>query len=227
MRGELPIKARSRRPSSGARMDQALAAERSTARVACDRQSTSTATSTLTRVRAWNLIANTAVAIDHTPPQAGETRAFGENAGPARTARALAIVHVALFEAANAVAGGYRSYLGLARDSGASIDAAIAQASHDALVATYRAQKRALRQGARDRSRLDPERHRQDARHRARPARGSSDPGAQGRRWIAAPRAASGHRLHPAIGSWLLVAGSGQSGSRSRWARSGRRWTRS
>jgi hypothetical protein len=96
---------------------------------------------TLIRVRVWNIIANAAVAIDHTPPVAGENRVFGEQIGPARTARALAIVHIALFEAANAVDGGFRSYLGLARDSLASIDAAIAQASRDTLVALYPAQR--------------------------------------------------------------------------------------
>jgi hypothetical protein len=80
--------------------------------------------SALARVRIWNLIATTAVAVDHTPPAAGETRVFGEQMGPHRTARALAIVHIALFEAANAVAGSYRSYLGLAPDATASIDAA-------------------------------------------------------------------------------------------------------
>lgn len=97
---------------------------------------------TLARVTLWNFIAGTAVAIDHTPVQPGETRVFGEQFGPARTARALAIVHIALFEAVNAVAGGYRSYLGLAPVPDASIDAAIAQATHDALVGTYRSQAR-------------------------------------------------------------------------------------
>jgi hypothetical protein len=96
---------------------------------------------TLIRVRVWNIIANAAVAIDHTPPVAGENRVFGEQIGPARTARALAIVHIALFEAANAVNGGFRSYLGLARDSTASIDAAIAQASRDTLVALFPSQR--------------------------------------------------------------------------------------
>jgi hypothetical protein len=96
---------------------------------------------TLTRVRVWNIIATAAVAIDHTPPSPGENRAFGQQIGPARSARALAIVHIALFEAVNAVSGGFRSYLGLAPDSTASIDAAIAQASHDTLVALFPAQR--------------------------------------------------------------------------------------
>jgi hypothetical protein len=95
---------------------------------------------TLARVKIWNFIAGVANAIDHTPVQPGETRVFGEQFGPARSARALAIVHIALFEAVNAVAGGYRSYLNLARVPDASIDAAIAQATHDALVGMYKSQ---------------------------------------------------------------------------------------
>jgi hypothetical protein len=50
----------------------------------------------------------------------------------------LAIVHIAMFDAVNAIGGGYRSYTGLrpAPDD-ASLDAAIAQAAHDALVAVF------------------------------------------------------------------------------------------
>jgi hypothetical protein len=122
---------------------QVAAAEvrRRTEQVLTTNQSTASGGATLTRVRGWNLIATTAVAIDHTPTQAGESRVAGENAGPARTARALAIVHIALFEAVNAVAGGYQSYLGLTPDPAASIDAAIAKAAHDALVGTYPTQR--------------------------------------------------------------------------------------
>ncbi|HMI84940.1 MAG TPA: vanadium-dependent haloperoxidase [Polyangiaceae bacterium] len=119
------------------RTDQAIATER---RSSSSGVTTLTAptSETLTRVRVWNLIAQTAVAVDHTPPTSGETRVFGEQLGPARSARALAIAHIALFEAANAATGGaYRSYLGLAPDTSASVDAAIAQGTHDALVALY------------------------------------------------------------------------------------------
>jgi hypothetical protein len=94
----------------------------------------------LARLRAWHTTALDAVALDHTPVQPGETRTFGENFGPARTARALAIVQVATFEAVNAIAGGHRSYLGLARVPNASLDAAIAQASHDALAGVFPSQ---------------------------------------------------------------------------------------
>ena len=43
---------------------------------------------------------------------------FGEQLGPTRASRAMAIVHIAIFEAVNAIAGGYRSYPGIHRVSG-------------------------------------------------------------------------------------------------------------
>ncbi len=39
-----------------------------------------------------------------------ENRIFGEQRGPGRATRALAIVHIAMFDAMNAVVGGYRGY---------------------------------------------------------------------------------------------------------------------
>ena len=65
------------------------------------------------RLRYWNEIALTAVALDHTPVAPGEDRVFGEQFGPPRTSRALAIVHIALFDAVNAITGGYQSYTDL------------------------------------------------------------------------------------------------------------------
>jgi hypothetical protein len=92
-------------------------------------------------VEHWNALAIDASGLDHTPPAAGESRAFGEQLGPGRSSRAMAIVHVAIFEAVNAIAGGRVSYVGLARaPRGASQDAAIAQAAHDTLVAVYPSQ---------------------------------------------------------------------------------------
>jgi hypothetical protein len=61
--------------------------------------------------------------------------------GPHRTSRAFAIVHIAIFDAVNAIAGGYQSYTGLPAAKGnVSLNAAIAQAAHDALVALYPSQ---------------------------------------------------------------------------------------
>ena len=93
-------------------------------------------------VRRWNEIALNANALDHTPVTPGENREdFREQLGPLRTARAFAIVHIAIFDAVNAIAGGYRSYSGLSpARKGASMHAAIAQAAHDTLVALFPSQ---------------------------------------------------------------------------------------
>jgi hypothetical protein len=57
----------------------------------------------------------------------------------------MAIVHIAMFDAVNAIVGGYRSYTGLARiRDDASIDAAIASAAHDTLVALFPSQAKAF-----------------------------------------------------------------------------------
>ena len=64
-------------------------------------------------VRHWNSIAIDASGLDHTPVAPGENRTFGENLGPGRASRAMAIVHIAIFDAVNAIAGGYQSYSGL------------------------------------------------------------------------------------------------------------------
>ncbi|OFX20133.1 MAG: hypothetical protein A2V77_11365 [Anaeromyxobacter sp. RBG_16_69_14] len=94
-------------------------------------------TSTVLR---WNEIALIAQGVDHAPVAAGENRVFGEQLGPARSSRALAIVQIAVFDAKNAVAGGYRSYTGIPSAPGASINAAIAQAARDTLAALYPSQ---------------------------------------------------------------------------------------
>jgi len=53
----------------------------------------------------------------------------------------MAIVHVAIFEAVNAIAGNRVSYVGLARAaSDASLDAAVAQAAHDTLIELFPSQ---------------------------------------------------------------------------------------
>ncbi|MDQ2694524.1 MAG: phosphatase PAP2 family protein [Pseudomonadota bacterium] len=98
---------------------------------------------TLNRLRYWNAIAITASGIDHTPPAPGENRVFGEQIGPARSSRAMAIAHIAIFDAVNAIAGKYQSYTGLDRvpPGATSMDAAIAQAAHDTLVALFPAQR--------------------------------------------------------------------------------------
>ncbi len=92
-------------------------------------------------VRHWNRIAIDASGLDHTPVAAGENRIFGEQLGPGRSSRAMAIVHIAIFDAINAIVGDYRSYTGLARARrNASLKAAIAVAAHDTLSALFPSQ---------------------------------------------------------------------------------------
>jgi hypothetical protein len=93
-------------------------------------------------VRHWNEVAIDASGLDHTPVAIGEERIFGEQLGPARASRAMAIVHIAVFDAVNAISGRYRSYAGLpAAPHDASMEAAIAQAAHDTLSALFPSQK--------------------------------------------------------------------------------------
>ena len=93
----------------------------------------------------WNDVANGASALDHTPVPAGDPRVFGEQLGPARQSRAMAVVYIAMFDAINAIQGGYRSFTGIPRvQDNTSIDAAIAQAARDTLVAMYPSQRAAF-----------------------------------------------------------------------------------
>jgi len=85
--------------------------------------------------------ANAASALDHTPVQPGEVRTAKHQAGPLRTSRAMAIVHIAMFEALNAIVGNYTSYIGLSKSPNASADAAICQAARNTLVWLYPSQQ--------------------------------------------------------------------------------------
>jgi len=92
-------------------------------------------------VREWNRIAVDASGLDHTPSNQGPTHTFGHQLGPCRASRAMAIVHVAMFEAVNAITGQYTSLLGLPRGNApSSPNAAMAQAGHDTLVALFPSQ---------------------------------------------------------------------------------------
>jgi hypothetical protein len=95
------------------------------------------------RLLRWNEITMVCNALDHTPPPAGDPRVFREQLGPHRTARAMAIVHIAMFDALNAIDGNkFRSYTNLpAVTQPTGTNVAIAQAAHDALVALWPAQK--------------------------------------------------------------------------------------
>jgi hypothetical protein len=99
----------------------------------------------LDRFLMWNEIALDTTAIDHTPvdPASSEDpRRFGEQLGPPRSAYAMAIIHIAMFDAENAITKKFVSYSGIPAVSGnVSLDRAIAQAAHDTLVALYPFQK--------------------------------------------------------------------------------------
>src|SRR5262249_50398765 len=96
-------------------------------------------------VARWNEIAINATGLDHTPVAPGEHRVFGEQFGPTRASRAMAIVHIAMFDAANAVDPRYESYSGIPpAPPGASMDAAVAQAAHDTLSSLYPSQQPAF-----------------------------------------------------------------------------------
>src|SRR5499433_356454 len=111
------------------------------------------------RLHHWNEVAIDASGLDHTPVAPGEQRVFGENLGPGRSSRAMAIVHIAIFDAVNAIGGGYQSYTGLppARDS-TSVRAAVAQAAHDTLVALFPSQRASFDEHLDDDLRGIPER---------------------------------------------------------------------
>jgi PAP2 superfamily len=99
----------------------------------------------------WNRIAIDATGLDHTPVAPGENRVFGEQLGPGRSSRAMAIVHIAIFDAVNAILGGYQSYTGIeSAPHPVSIRAAVAQAAHDTLVSLYPSQKAAFDQDLAD-----------------------------------------------------------------------------
>ncbi len=94
-----------------------------------------------THIRHWNRIAIDASGLDHTPVAPGENRVFGEQYGPTRSSRAMAIVHIAMFDALNAIEGKYAGYTKLPPAlGGSSADAAIALAAHDTLVALFPSQ---------------------------------------------------------------------------------------
>lgn len=89
-------------------------------------------------VAAWNQLAIDTSGIDHKPGSAGE------QLGPHRSSRAMAIVHIAMFDAVNSVSGRYPTYSTLPRVIGATMGVATAQAAHDALTALYPSQRAAF-----------------------------------------------------------------------------------
>jgi hypothetical protein len=81
----------------------------------------------------WNCLALEANVLDHNRPGiSGDKLSLTQ--GPPASARALAMIHIAMFDAYNVVDGKYNTYLQDVRDTidgkGASMDAAVASAGH-------------------------------------------------------------------------------------------------
>ncbi|HZE14027.1 MAG TPA: vanadium-dependent haloperoxidase, partial [Chthoniobacterales bacterium] len=106
-----------------------------------------TATETIAR---WNQIAIDASGLDHTPVAAGDPRIFGEQLGRARASRAIAIVHIAIFDSVNGILGGYKSYTNIAPAKNASVNAAVAQAAYETLAVMFPSQQAAFAQALSD-----------------------------------------------------------------------------
>lgn len=89
----------------------------------------------------WNQIAINASGLDHTPVPPGDPRHFGEQLGPWRSARAMAIVHIAMYDCFVAIHGGFKSFTNVTAPNGAiSDDLAAAQAAHDTLAVLFPSQ---------------------------------------------------------------------------------------
>ena len=86
----------------------------------------------------WNAVALAAVAEDHSG-----TYGAPEQGGPTRASRALAIIHVAMFDAANCVSPTAAPYFVSHVDNSASLDAAVASAAAETLTALYPQQAKA------------------------------------------------------------------------------------
>ncbi len=127
------------RPARPGRIAAALVLVAALAAAGCNGSPGSASLEALLR---WNRIAIDASGLDHTPVAPGETRVFGEQVGPGRASKAMAVVHIAMFEAVNAITPGYESYTGLpGAPAGTSMPAAIAQAAHDTLVHLFPSQE--------------------------------------------------------------------------------------
>jgi hypothetical protein len=89
----------------------------------------------------WSMTAVDTSGVDHMPTNEGRPHTQGEQAGPCRSSRAMAIVHLAIWEAINAIEGDYQSTVGLApAAAGTSMRAAVGQAAHDTLAALFPSQ---------------------------------------------------------------------------------------
>ena len=140
----------------------------------------------------------------------GVPHTFGEQLGPGRSSRAMAIVHIAIFEAMNAIDRRFESYAGhAARRRTGSMDAAIAQAAHDTLVALYPSQTAHCDELlAEDLATMPDGPRKAPASPSAAGRRGDS--AAPARRRLGPAGAAGRRRLHPGRRAGRVAAGSDQ-----------------
>jgi hypothetical protein len=90
------------------------------------------------RLAYWSNLLWSVNGADHAPPYTAGEASDADQLGPTRSSRAFAIVHLAVYDALNAISQRYPGYSGqLPALADSSKDAAIAQAAHDSLVALY------------------------------------------------------------------------------------------
>jgi membrane-associated phospholipid phosphatase len=88
----------------------------------------------------WHLITLDVAALDHRADLASNPSTYHEQFGPARTSRAMALIHQAMFEAANVFDHKYASTipdLQVSAPAGASADAAIVEAAYQIITWLY------------------------------------------------------------------------------------------
>jgi len=108
---------------------------------ACGDGASAPAASGADPVLRWNTVALDATRLDHTPVGAGETRIFGEQLGPTRASRALAMIHIAMADAVAMIDHSFATFFPEGdAPRGASVAAAVAQAAHDTAVEVYPSQ---------------------------------------------------------------------------------------
>jgi hypothetical protein len=94
------------------------------------------------RMHHWNQVAIDSAGLDHEPQGEAGVHVYGEQLGPGRASRAMAIVHIAVFDAVNSIAHTHHGFTGIPDvPATASMEAAIAVAAHDTLIALYPSQR--------------------------------------------------------------------------------------
>ena len=131
----------------------------------------------LRSIRHWNQVAIDASGLDHTPRRRDRDFA-SSSARAARRARWRSCTSRSSTRSTRSRAATRATPTCRARGRGVSLPAAVAQASHDTLVALFPAQTARFDDELARRAAAHPARPREDERHRARTPRRRADPGA-------------------------------------------------